>query len=294
MTDPKDQNSIITSRKTPMLVSLLVHGVLLLLVIFGLPYFKQDQEIIEPVPIDLVADISELTTTNKPAVKAKPVEEPKEEPPKPTPEPPKPEPQKEPPKPDVKPEPVKEPVKEEPKLVEPEIDETAELKKDLPKEEKPKKEESKPEEPQKDFDSLLKNLSDEEPTPETDAEPVDDKLMTEPSPSPNISRVSDVLTMSEQDALRQQLAGCWNIMAGAENAGDLAVEVRVVVNPDRTVASAEIVDKARLNTDTFFRSMAQSALRAVQNPRCSPLLLPPDKYNLWNKMTIVFDPKDMF
>jgi hypothetical protein len=35
-------------------------------------------------------------------------------------------------------------------------------------------------------------------------------------------------------------------------------------------------------------------LRAVKNPRCSPLRLPPDKYNLWNKMTVVFDPKEMF
>ena len=78
------------------------------------------------------------------------------------------------------------------------------------------------------------------------------------------------------------------------NAQDLAVEVKVVVNQDRTVASAEIVDKSRYNTDSFFRTMADSAVRAVQSPKCSPLRLPEDKYTLWHNMTIVFDPKEMF
>lgn len=291
MATPPDKKFKATM-KTPMTISLAVHGVILLLVIFGLPYFKKDMEIVEPVPIDLVADISELTTTNKPPVKAKPVEQPKKEekPPPKKEEPPKPVEQKEPPKPEPKP---PEPVKEEPKLVQPEekVDELGELEKKEPPKEKPKPEQ--PQEEQKDFDSLLKNLSDDKPEPTSETTEETD-LMTEPSPSPNVSRVSDVLTMSEMDALRQQLAGCWNIMSGAANAEDLSVEVRVVINPDRSVASAEIVDKARYANDTFFRSMAESAIRAVKNPRCTPLRLPPDKYNLWNKMTIVFDPKEMF
>jgi hypothetical protein len=292
MAKPKDKKTIISPMKRPMTVSLVVHGALLLVMIFGLPYFQKDMEIVEPVPIDLVADVSELTSTNKPPVKAQPVEKPKEEPPPPKEEPPKPEPQKEQPKPEPKP---PEPVKEEPKIVQPEekVDELGELEKKDPPKEKPKPEEPKPVEDQKDFDSLLKNLSDEKPEPESENTEESD-LMTEPSPTPNVSRVSDTLSMSEMDALRQQLAGCWNIMAGAENAQDLAVEVRVVINQDRSVASAEIVDKARYANDTFFRTMAESAIRAVKNPRCSPLRLPPDKYNLWNKMTIVFDPKEMF
>jgi hypothetical protein len=289
---PQQNRKLTSSMKSPMTISLVVHGILLLLVIFGLPFFKKDMEIVEPVPVDLIADISELTSTNKPAVKAKPVEESKDEEPPPKEEPPKPEPQKELPKPEPKPVPP-EPKKEEPKLVQPEEepDELGELEKKEPKKEDPQKE-TKPEE-QKDFDSLLKNLSDEKPEP-TSENPEETDLMTEPSPSPNVSRVSDVLTMSEMDALRQQLAGCWNIMSGAANAQDLAVEVRVVINPDRTVQSAEIVNKARYVNDTFFRTMAESAIRAVKNPRCTPLRLPPDKYNLWNKMTIVFDPKEMF
>jgi hypothetical protein len=156
----------------------------------------------------------------------------------------------------------------------------------------PKKDDKK--DPKPDFDNLLKNLTPDEELPQPDVPPNEQVKDADPSPAPNVSRFSDVLSMSEQDALRQQLSGCWNIMAGAANSEDLAVEVQVVVNPDRTVLSAKVVDQSRYNSDTFFRAAADSALRAVRNPRCTPLNLPPDKYDQWRDMTIVFDPKDMF
>lgn len=294
--------------KKPLIASVIFHVCLLLFAIFGLPHFKKDIEMVEPVPIDMVADISELTSTNKPPVKAPPPKEPKkEEPPPPKKEQPKPPQQKEVTPPDQKELEKPEPPKEEPKEKEPDmseiLDELAPPKKEEPKKEKPKQETPKPKaEPKKekpkedkseDFDSLLKNLAADEP-PQPDTPPDENKLMTDPAPSPNVSKVSDVLTMSEMDALRQQLAGCWNIMSGATDAQDLSVEVSVTVNADRTVADARVVDQGRYNSDTFFRAMAESALRAVKNPRCSPLRLPADKYNLWHSMTIVFDPKEMF
>jgi hypothetical protein len=39
--------------------------------------------------------------------------------------------------------------------------------------------------------------------------------------------------------------------------------------------------------------MAESALRALRNPRCSPLALPPEKYQQWQEMIFNFNPKDM-
>ena len=84
--------------KKPLMISLGFHAVVLLLVIVGLPHFKKDLVLAEPVPIEMVANISELTTTNKPPVKAPPKEEKKEEPPKP--EKKTPPPQVEPPVPD--------------------------------------------------------------------------------------------------------------------------------------------------------------------------------------------------
>ena len=52
-----------------------------------------------------------------------------------------------------------------------------------------------------------------------------------------------------------------------------------------------------VNTDrygnSFFRAAADSARRALLNPRCSPLKLPLDKYAQWQIFTITFDPKDV-
>lgn len=287
--------------KKPLMISVGFHAVVLLLVIVGLPHFKKDLVLAEPVPVELVTNISELTTTNKPPVEAPPKEDKKEEPPKPEPEKKTPPPQPEPPAPD--PAELKEPPKPD-KSVKEILDELApekkpEKKKDDKQPDKkpvkkpePKKEDKK--ETKAEFDNLLKNLTPDKELPQPDVPPNEQGKEADPSPAPKISRFSDVLSLSEQDALRQQLSGCWNVMAGAANSEDLAVEIRVVVNPDRSVLSAKVVDQSRYNSDTFFRAAADSALRAVRNPGCTPLNLPPDKYDQWRDMTIVFDPKDMF
>lgn len=268
--------------KTPLIISTILHVLIFLFVIFGFPHWKKDLEIVDSVPVELVANVSELTTTNKPPVKPAPEPEKKDK------EPPK----KEEPKP---PEPVEEELKPpEEELKDPPKPEEVvekipdEKPKEKPKEVKPpkakkenKKEDKKPKN-DANFDDLLKDL-----TPTESAAPKEE-------PSPNVSRFSNVISMSEMDALRQQLSQCWNIMAGAENSDDLRVEVAVVVNVDRTLNSAKVVDQFRYNSDSFYRAAADSALRALRNPHCTPLNLPPEKYDQWHEMTIVFDPKEMF
>ncbi|HEC90433.1 MAG TPA: hypothetical protein ENI55_02080 [Alphaproteobacteria bacterium] len=106
--------------------------------------------------------------------------------------------------------------------------------------------------------------------------------------------LSKPITISEIDLVRQQIARCWNLPAGAKDAEDLIIEIKVFMNPDGTVNTADIKDKKRLSRDGFYRSAAESALRAVLNRRCQPFKLPPEKYNRWKTMTLVFNPKDMF
>ncbi len=79
---------------------------------------------------------------------------------------------------------------------------------------------------------------------------------------------------------------------GARDAQNLIVEVIIDVNPDRTVQHAEIVDKSRMATDSFFRAAAEAALRAFYNPLCTPLELPADKYDQWKRIDFTFDPRD--
>ncbi len=102
------------------------------------------------------------------------------------------------------------------------------------------------------------------------------------------------ISISEKDAIRQQIRRCWNLPAGAKDAQDLVIEVSVIMNPDGTVRQATVVDEGRMRSDPFFRAAAESARRAVLNPKCSPLKLPPEKYSQWQRMTLTFNPKDMF
>lgn len=121
-----------------------------------------------------------------------------------------------------------------------------------------------------------------------------DKDKSTLTPAPQIARFSDRLTISEQDALRQQLGQCWNVLAGARDAQDLIVQIRLTVRPDRTVSSARLINNNRYNSDGVYRAAADAALRAVRNPLCSPLALPADKYDQWKVITVRFDPRNMF
>ncbi len=288
--------------KRPLIYSVLFHSVLVLLAIFGLPHLVRDHEIIESVPVEIVSNISELTTTNKPPVKAPPKEEKKpDEPPPKKEEPKKPTPPAQPPPPEedvLKPapkEPDKTPEEIAEKILKKQPEKKVEKKPPVkkPPVKKPPKPLDKKDDTQSEMDKLLNTLAPAEDPPQPDTPPNENTKLTSPEPSPNVSRFSDVLSMSEIDALRSQLAGCWSVLAGSANAEDLRVEVRITINPDNSAGNAQILDMSRYNSNTFYRAAADSAMRALRNPRCTPLNLPPGKYS-GQTMVIVFDPKDMF
>ena len=113
-------------------------------------------------------------------------------------------------------------------------------------------------------------------------------------PQPQLLRASSGLTASELNAIQRHIEPCWNLPAGARDADTMVVEIRATLNPDGRVRSAVIVDTVRARGDGFYRSMAESALRAMLNPRCQPLPLPLNKYSEWRDMVIFFDPREMF
>lgn len=101
------------------------------------------------------------------------------------------------------------------------------------------------------------------------------------------------MSVSEIDAVRRQIEKCWNVPAGARDAGDHVVTIRVEMSPDATPRSAIVVNETSTHGNAFHRAAAESALRAVLNPRCHPFRLPLEKYERWKTMTLVFNPKDM-
>lgn len=277
--------------------SLIFHAFIIALIMIGLPHFTKPIETLSnPVPIEIIP-IGEVTTTNKPPVEApKPKDPPPEEKPvqredvKKPPAPPKVE-AKEPPK-AVPPEPPREKPKPAPKpapSVPPPDAQTLEKPVETPP--PPPPEPTVEDNAQEAFDSLLRNLQDSAPPMPADA-PVVEQAEDPPIPSP-IGDFSKQLLVSEADALRQQLSQCWSIQAGARYAENLVVEVELTINRDRTVQNAVVVDRWRYNQDPAFRAAADSAIRAVLSPMCTPLRLPPEKYEGWKKTIVSFDPKDM-
>lgn len=271
-------------------LSAALHFAVLLIATLGVPFLpKREFEIPPPIVVDYI-EIAKVTETDK-VVPVPPAKPDKVEAPTP---PPKPQAAKNTANEAVAPVP-KEMVKPEEKKVEKPktvIDENAPVEKD--KKKKLVKDDNKPE-PQKDFSSVLKNLADaKEKTPVKTEDP-DLKLkeMMKSVAGQN-APIGAKLTMSEMDALRAQLERCWNVPFGAKDAEDMRVDIFMVINQDRSLREARIVDTARYSTDAFFRAAADSALRAVRSPMCSPFDLPADKYDTWNTMTVSFNPKDMF
>jgi outer membrane biosynthesis protein TonB len=108
---------------------------------------------------------------------------------------------------------------------------------------------------------------------------------------PVTSSLDGKMTMSEIDAVRRQIERCWNVPAGAKDAKNLVVDIHVAMNPDGTVREATVVDQARMQSDGSFRRAAESARRAIY--LCQPLKLPPEKYLLWQDMTLSFNPSQI-
>lgn len=102
------------------------------------------------------------------------------------------------------------------------------------------------------------------------------------------------LSISETDAIAGRLRACWNLDPGAMGIKDMIIEIRAFLNRDGTVREVKILDTARYNSDTHFRSVADSARRAVYI--CQPYSIfaekYADKYDMWNTMLLRFNPLD--
>ena len=265
--------------KAPLIGSALLHIGVIVAITVGLPSVKPPPPpVITPIVITSITEIAEEATA-------------------PEPEPAKPPPPKDTPKAapkmtaDQAPDLSKVPLPKPPEEEAPPPEEQAEAvplrnapapPKPPPRRPKPKAELTKrapQQQPEEDaFSSLLKNL-----TPDA----------SEERAPPQDVPLAERLNISEIQAVHAQLAGCWNILSGAQMAEDIVVRVKLFMNPDRTIRKAVIVDELRYTTDIIFRAAADSAMRALRNPNCSPLLLPEDKYDQWKTTIINFDPRAM-
>ena len=101
------------------------------------------------------------------------------------------------------------------------------------------------------------------------------------------------LTLSQEDALRAQIFGCWSVPLGLPYDEDLLVRIKLQLKKDGTIVKSEILDHQRMNRpgQKFYKVLAESALRAVR--LCQPLKVPPTGYDKWKELQLNFNPTEM-
>ena len=101
------------------------------------------------------------------------------------------------------------------------------------------------------------------------------------------------LSLSEEDALKAQIFGCWSIPLGLPYNEDLLVRIKLELKPDGSVIRSEILDHARMNKpgQGFYKVLAESALRAIK--LCQPLRVPSTGYERWKDLQLNFDAREM-
>jgi len=101
------------------------------------------------------------------------------------------------------------------------------------------------------------------------------------------------LSLSEEDALKAQIFGCWSIPLGLPYNENLLVRIRLQLKPDGSIIKSEILDHARMNKpgQGFYKVLAESALRAIK--LCQPLRVPSKGYERWKELQLNFDAREM-
>jgi len=104
---------------------------------------------------------------------------------------------------------------------------------------------------------------------------------------------TNALTLSQEDALKAQIFGCWSLPLGLPYQKNLLVRIKLKLKPDGTVLKSEILDHARMNQpgQGFYKVLAESALRAIRI--CQPLRVPPTGYEKWKDLQLNFDANEM-
>jgi outer membrane biosynthesis protein TonB len=323
------------SLRLPVQMAGLLHFLVVVFIIYGLPALIEPQPETVPVITVEVLNMSEVANA-PPAPKAptpKPTEEkmaeetpppPKVEPKPETPPPPPPTPvkQPDPPPPQPKPEPVPTPPPPPPKpeptpVPPPKVEPKPEPPKpEPPKPEPPKPVPPKPEpvkkpEPEKDFFKEMQAAVDAAkpktppvPVPKpaqkaaqspTQTQTADAKPAPPASNAPNYDPARQPSTTeiaAMQGIVQKAMEPCWSPPVGALDLKNLKVNLRITFSSNGVVQDVALLDRARYMSDTYYRSAADAAIRALRNPACSKIPLPVDHYDYWQTTTLNFDPSE--
>lgn len=99
------------------------------------------------------------------------------------------------------------------------------------------------------------------------------------------------LSQTEIDRIKNYVGKCWDTSIGASEV-KMIIPLQISANKDGTVNSVEIVDNSLYIKNSFYRATADSARRAVLD--CSPLPLPKNKEDQFKSFVFDFDPSFIY
>lgn len=104
------------------------------------------------------------------------------------------------------------------------------------------------------------------------------------------------LTISETDAIASLLRQNWNLDPGAIGMENMMVPIRVYLARDGSIQKIEFIEQGRFNSDPSYRSVAESAQRAIiatgQAFKEVFGVKYADRYEVWKTLLLKFDPLD--
>ncbi len=229
-----------------------------------LPTFEE----MTPVEVVQIADVPAVTEAPKPSIEAAPqetIEAAAPEPEEAEPAPPEPEAISDVPPPEAKPLPKPKPA--------------------------PKVEAAKPA-PKKLDTQLLANLLDKD-LPKAKRKPLDTSKFADTieKAMPKGAQLDARASAALVQAIRAQIAPCWNPPIGGDDAGRMTVLLHIRFAKNGSVVGVPEVLKQTAGNATYAKVFAESAKRAVI--RCSPVKLPAELYEAWRDIEFNFDPSQM-
>jgi len=126
--------------------------------------------------------------------------------------------------------------------------------------------------PDPSFTEFKEGQTIEQNAPAPEAPPLTGARVASSQPTTGSGAAPGQATYDVKDFIRIQIERRWRFDASTPGAGDWSVRVHLVLSPDGSVTSADIVPDSRMGTDPNFRAFAFSARDAVLVS--SPLRLP--------------------
>ncbi|WP_395462643.1 hypothetical protein [Wolbachia endosymbiont of Cantharis cryptica] len=89
------------------------------------------------------------------------------------------------------------------------------------------------------------------------------------------------------NSIRDKLTKCWSIPESIAYKENFSIKINLLLSSQGEIIMADVADSSAYKNNPLFRSIADSAMRAVY--KCSPLTgLPIEHYHIWREVTLDF------